>query len=56
MCIVERLGDRLKREGGLDSQKNSELCFVAAGKLGHLIENRIASDISTEALQVCFMY
>lgn len=55
MWIVERLGDRLKREDCLDSQQNSEICFVAAGKLGHLIENRIASDISTEALQVCFI-
>ncbi|XP_046674352.1 protein transport protein Sec31A isoform X2 [Homalodisca vitripennis] len=49
--LCERLGDRLEREGGMDSRRNSEICFVAAGQLGHLIQNRIASDLSTEALQ-----
>ncbi|XP_054267907.1 protein transport protein Sec31A-like [Macrosteles quadrilineatus] len=49
--LAERLGDRLEREGGADSRRNSEICFVAAGQLGHLIQNRIASDLSTEALQ-----
>lgn len=53
---TERLGDRLERDGGLDSQRNSEICFVAAGQLSHLIRNRIAADISTEALQVCTEY
>lgn len=56
--MVELLGQRLENEvQTAESKHNAEICYIAAGNLGRIVQNRtMTTDISTSELQVITDY